>query len=870
MKRVLFCAGLLAVMASCTQDEFGPQATSNEAQAPGISFVGTVAEGPATKGEVGETASGSLRFKWYAEQDQINLFANNVIIGGALADGMAGGDEGTTISEWSKYTDNNSNTPESAAQYKATRSENEPYFTGIDKDNVLHWPTGSSSTNYSEFLGIYPTSVGVDLTDEEGKEGTEKLVLSNLPSLANQTQASGTDGNSVSNKALMVAYNTGNQNADAKYESVGETVQLKFRRPMPYLGWKTKSYNNDQVLVDAGEGELSQYLGGLSSIKLEMLGYKANGNYTKPITYNENQGDIEPSVLDYGTDAALWIDMPNKDNKNIDWSKAQFVAKGSDGNYTVDDMEYSSDDNNNTITLSFTDKKWDDKYTGYMLVKPVNRSDFRKKDVNEAMQVTYSFENIDLVVNKDTKGILSVMGEDAPNNFQFKNDWGAEYYTPFTIDIAKFPYLVTKAPNRALIINTAEFDDFYKNGKVEWNGEEVDDADIKTIISKRALSDDELAQLNNFTGVEKIVLIANTEIPVGTFDGDKLTSLTYVNFPAVTTIHSGSFKNFDEESTYGLVTVKMKSYEFDNRDIAFEFLNKKTLVELDMSAATMMNAGFPSQGFLLEGYTKLTTVTIGSVEAGPNAFDGCTSLSTIKPAEGQDQANIKLTNNSFAAFRGTALTQIHLAETSQIPAYAFQNCKSLVYVTSDGTALTSINDYAFQNCEKLKSENPTDGTSIVLDEVQTIGEYAFDGCTAWTKAHLNKTTEIGNYAFRKSGLTGDIYTINGTKRNVLYVGAATVGNFAFEACAFEHIEFLNLTDISNGLLFNCDNLLQIQFNKVFTYGDEISGSSFGNHTNTVILFVNPAQENRNATILNPGKDNAVTFKSILEIENVAE
>lgn len=876
MKRILFCAGLLAVMASCTQDEFEQQAISNEAQTPGISFAGQFAQAPTTRGEV-YWSNQTLEYRWYAEQDRINVYAKDVIKGGAVGTG----EDGETITTWNQYqTGSPASTP---AEYKATLSENDPRFTGKDDDNILYFGT-TSATNPAEFLAVYPTTTHLDFGTDD------KILIKDLPSLANQTQANGTDGNSVAKNTLMMAYGTGYKDATASYKSVGEKVNLTFSRPLGYLTWGTANLDQDPVLEAVNES-LKEYFGDLKTIKLEAKGYNADGKGT----VGDDDNDIAPSILDYGN-ATIQIDMPTPNNPDIVWydeqnHKSNLTFKSSNGSadaiWETAGTETANVDNaSHSVTLTYNGGQWSDAYTAYMLVSPVDRKDFQEKKVMEDLEVTYTFDHITLVAGENNpEGLIRGNGYPMPaGNFALNQNWGfTDNYTSFVLDIAKYPYLVTEATSsndRVLIINDASFaKDIMKDGsQVDWNGSKINPTEFAVIISKTPIYDaandvNEYSYLQKFTNLKKLVLINDKEIPAYAFNRSNFAQLTEINFPAVGSdetieepIKSNSFIGFGKDGNNGLTKVYLKSYPFENRDIAFSFLDDDKLVELDMSAATMMNVGFPSQGFLLEGYTNLTTVTIGTVEAGPNAFDGCTSLSTIKPAEGQDQANIKLTNNSFAAFRGTALTEIHLAETSKIPAYAFQNCLSLEYVTSDGTTLTDINDYAFQNCAQLKSENPTTGgTSIVLDEVETIGEYAFDKCEAWTKAHLDKTTEIGNYAFRQSGLTGDVYTINGTKRNVLYVGAAKVGEYAFEAGKFEHIEFKNLTDISNGLLYDCKNLLQIQFNQVFTYGENIRAASFGANTDQVILFVNPAQENRNATTLNPGKANAVTFKSILEI-----
>lgn len=58
---------------------------------------------------------------------------------------------------------------------------------------------------------------------------------------------------------------------------------------------------------------------------------------------------------------------------------------------------------------------------------------------------------------------------------------------------------------------------------------------------------------------------------------------------------------------------------------------------------------------------------------------------------------------------------------------AFQNAKGLVHL-SGGTNCKEICNFAFRNCINLEKVD-------FLDTVDTVGENAFSGCTAWENAH---------------------------------------------------------------------------------------------------------------------------------------
>lgn len=870
MKRILFCAGLLAFMASCTQDEFEQQTISNEAQAPGISFVGVEAEAPSTRGEVYWDQS-TLKYKWYAEQDQVDIYAVGAIKGGDLGTGASG----TRVDDWSKWVQATPSTGEATpAQYKATRSMNEPWFTGVSNDDILYFAAGKDADDPAEFLAVYPETSVLDFS----KENQGKLIIKSLPDITTQSQTSGTEGNSIAEKTLMLAYGTGYPNPDAAYESVGERVNLSFERPMGYIAWKTANLDSDPVLSAVNEN-LKSIFGNLKSIKVEAKGYDQNGNgdYT-------DEGDIAPSILNYGN-AQMRINMPNPDNSEFDWKDVDFLSSdgtkvvASTNSNTQIDGEWSTDVTGaaSEVTLSLN-QAWSDNNSAFMIVSPVFRSlngYSREKDINEELVATYTFENITLKADKESGiGIISPFG-----GFSTAGDWtNTKGYNSYTLDIAKYPYLVTNKKNdRALIINDATFaEDIMSGSDVIWNGESINPTEFTTIISKTPIYDeandvDQYSYLKQFTNLKKLVLIKDTKIPANAFNRNTFSQLTEINFPAVIEIDAEAFTGFGKEGNNGLTNVYLKSYPFLDRDIAFSFLDDDKLLKLDMSKASVMNVGFPSQGFTLEGYSNLTEVTVGTVEVGPNSFDGCTNLATIK-----GDGNFILNTNGFAAFRGTALTTINLVQTAAIPAYAFQNCDDLVSVTSDGTTLTAVNEYAFQACKKLTSSATN---SIKLDNVQTIGDYAFYGCKEWTDAKLENTTSIGKCAFKDcSQLFGAWYENN--TRKVIKVGAETVGSGAFHMCtAIEHIQFLNATEVERGVLGGASKLIQIQFDQPFTCNvdaDEstlLGGSqwstTFGSNTKNVTLFVNPAQTGRTSTQLTIGDtDNTViTFKSILNIEN---
>ena len=876
MKRALFCASLLAVMAaSCTQDEFQQAASvENNATKPGISFVGDEATAPTTKGEISRDENGdgivSYPFKWYAEQDRINIWGKYVYKGGTIESDGAQTTSGPN-------TEISALDPTDFATYKATKSENNAYFTAVSDGDILWFGPSATEEDPAEFVAVYPT------TSRITNIANGKYRISPLPILADQTQESVNDGSSVTERLLMVGHGTGYQEKD--YESVGEKVHLTLNRPFTALTVKTKGLDKDEELASVGE-KLSDYFGNLESIKIEAKGYDVNndGDY-------DDYLDIKPSYLDYGQ-AAFEYDPAQA------LSESKFVDASSGDEIT----DWSSvTDAKNYVELTIK-QPWSDAYNAYIAIKPVDRSSYRNSNhpAEENMEITYKFGRITLMANETNN-----VGTVRPNaGFTTAADWTSSdannFVGPLTLDISKFRYLVTNSTSagndRVLIINNARLmeGDILKNGKVVWNGQELLTSYFSTIITKMPLYDktqniNDYASLNTFSNLKKLVVINDTEIPGQAFDRADLANLEEINYPKVTVIDPEAFTGFGINDANGLKNVYLKSYDFLSRDIAETFLCKASLEKLDMSAAEKMNVGFPRQGFTLEGYTKLKEVTIGHVTVGANAFDGCVVLATMKGV-GTEPAKITIDADAVAAFRKTALKEINLVETTVIPGRAFQGCDDLVTVKTNGTNPTSIGEYAFSKCSALETVEIT-GTdlkeidqyafqyctnlnSFSLAGAETIGQYAFDQCSSLTTADLKATNTIGMAAFRGcSSLIGEETGTPSGKRNVLHVGAEEVGGWAFEGCsALRFVEFMEATVVEAGLLHKTTILEEVQFDKVFTCNFDAAQHSqyptFGPNIANMYLFVNADQANVSSTVLTTEAGIQITFKAIQEAKNI--
>lgn len=784
MKKYLFCAGVLALAVSCTENELDSFSAQNEA-AKGIVFTAEIPEAPATRSDLKyDDVSGVHEFFWYAEQDRINIWSTNTKV--TASAGAANGNSTTSFVETSK------------AVYKATKSMVNGDFTAINDDNWLEftaesttdWTNSANESKKSEFFATYPKDMVAEKFEGTKADGYSVL-LSGLPAIDEQN-ADELNGNAVTQLMPMFSYSVAYP--EASYDAVGEKVGLRFIRPFAGALFTTKGvteYSQKQ------EGQTQSLFGKLEQITLEAKGYDANGDGDA-----EDDTDIKPSVLAYSP----WVTSTNENGVKYllntkDITKSKFVK--SDGT----DVDAMTNLGASKITLKFNNGKgleWSDANSAYMAMNYINRAAAKfTSEKKETMQATFDFERIKFVVTwKTANNWPSVQGN---NKFSGMK----------VLDMADYPYLVTNesttdANDRALIVNSGAFSDaFNQDGEVIWNGEAIEVTEFNTIISKVELTEAELGMMKDFTNLAAIQLDKNTKIPAGTFEG--LTKIKSVNMAMVTDIEEGAFKSVN------LNTVILPSYKFEKKNVNNVLLKKGHLQTLDMSGVETMKNVFPAEGFALTAFSKLTYVKVGKdLKVGSAGFKGCTNLKEIVggPVDISDGPS---------AFEGSGIVSIKLTN-GIIPTNAFKDCKALKAVyASDGTTLlapTQVGNAAFSGCAELKNMD----LSKVAGEGSVIGEEAFLNCVQFV------------------GMPDAKRNIN-----VLYVGATEIKNKAFAGCsALKYVEFTNATTIGANILAedssNGVTLNELKFKQEVACGTGVTATEgmFGTITNTK-LFLNPNQ-----------------------------
>lgn len=737
MKRILFCAGILALAASCTEDEFDSFATQN-GQNQGITFT---AEAPMTKIQWDETETSYVPF-WYAEQDRIAIYGIGVLnnVDAAIPADPNKGDSWDEIS--TKVT------------YKATQSEKIGKFTATADGQTLYFNGGKEA----RFLGLYPSTVTAAWTDIDS-EGNKGLKISSLPNLKTQEQTT-TKGY---NESVMM-YSLSKASKVNDYDAVGENASLSFQRPFSALVLSTANANEYTNVKEP-------LFGVLEKVEVEAKGYSTTSG----------TDDIDASVLTIADEDYLVVDTLT--------NQSTFVAAASPATPRASKV---------SLTIGTGGLGWSDDALAVVAINDVDRSEtFAKDDKDETIEITWTFANIVLKQSLKTQA-----------------SWDGFVEAP-KLDIADYDYLVTE-DDQLLVLNGNFKDIFNEAGdKIVWDNGDVLVTDIKNIISKVALSDEELAMLKDFTALEKLTLAENTEIPANTFTTGQAGLITDLNLPKVTKVAQKFIENNATNAFSALENLAMPAYEFEDDVVNKAFFNssvKATLESLDMSGVRSMLPQFGIERTLsFKGYAKLAEVTVqDGMIVSPSGFADCKLLATVNGA-----VDIASAPQAFSmdADKNNSLKSIKVSGT-EIPAKAFYRCTALATVEYQGAQLA-----------------PT-----------VVGERGL-AATAIKYMDLSKLTSVGAAAFKQAQIIS-------SNKNTTYleVGATEIPEEAFAECkGLKMVKFTNATTITgNKVLEGATSLIQVKFLKAVSLGSGTDFANvFGKREGSIDLWVNPEQSGVN-------------------------
>ena len=533
MKRILFCAAVVALATACTNED-DLAMNQGDSRAQGLTFDVALAEGTTTRGEISKDENGKYPFMWYAETDRIDVVALNVNAGSSNSSSLGVATEGAA-GVWTLTN--------GTASYKATQSAGTGLFTATDDQNMLTLKdydaqdaAGTTATIVATYGKIAASSVKSDVV-------SGKVVPGKLTELVLKT-ATGTGSNAAqtvarANVVDAPMYSISTAVKEKAYNSFGEKANLKLIRPFPVLRFTTK--NTTDYIEDFGK---------LESVELTALGtVKSDGTFD----------DAKASALAYDAGKEY----------TVIGTKVGF-AEG-----------YAPAANPEKVKVTLTDGTWTDNDAVYMTVAPVTR------EGKEGLKVEYNFENITFTLDPSRKGAA-----DFEKALQTSNDWSAvdtngnpNAVTPMPVlDIDNYDYLVTNeksGDDRVLIVIKGNFNDIFADASnVAWNGNKVPVTEFSKIISKVDLTDAELATIKKFTSLKDLTLAENTAIPANTFTAAQATAFVSLNLPKVTSVADKFVANATTSQFAALETLKMPAYDFTNATVNNVLFNTTTAGKL--------------------------------------------------------------------------------------------------------------------------------------------------------------------------------------------------------------------------------------------------------------------------------------------------
>ncbi|MBQ6884802.1 MAG: leucine-rich repeat protein [Clostridia bacterium] len=284
--------------------------------------------------------------------------------------------------------------------------------------------------------------------------------------------------------------------------------------------------------------------------------------------------------------------------------------------------------------------------------------------------------------------------------------------------------------------------------------------DKKVSIGKYAFS---------FTKLTSVTIPDKTEIPEGAFS--ECTDLATVVIGDDVNIGKYAF-SMDKDQAF-----KVEMYmEGEQKLFRYVFSSSLTSLTIGKNAVIGENA--------FSNAASLESVTLGEgAELGKMAFYNTSSLKFIDLSKAKEIGDYAVSgdvyyacldeNMSVAAvnsegmyrytYHGPKIESVDISSTKSLGEYAFSYCRDLVSVNLSDN-ITEIKPYTFAGCDALKQIN--------LDNVETIGEYAFMEC-GLESVDASKSEKIEKYAFVSNRLLTSLKLCEKTKE---------IGEGAFSYC----------------------------------------------------------------------------------------
>lgn len=734
MKKILFCASLLALATSCTQDETLSLNTPDEVR--GIAF------------EVAEQLDARIQYDkdgdawapmWYAETDRIAVWSNGTVHGKTTNAGGA----------WNALSS-------TYATYKATQSTKKANFTAIDDTNLLTFQANNKKG--AKFYVVYPNVTGMTLSVDQAKTKSENdslIINGALENLATQTIESAKG----QNKAIVqLAHAEATQKQ--VYESVGEKMTLTFNFATPVLKFGTSG------LTEAYQ----KAFGKLTEITVENKGYTDAKDAKKsiaatPLTYKSgatiNVDTINWGHVIFGEGDAAKITVTIGQNWNDNALAPIAVAEADRAAYRKGAVKEAVETMFSFDNIDLTVKKEID-------VDFVAGSSFKAITLNMANYpylVTKKGANPGRTLFVNSGDFSDILTEKADSI-----DWTDTETAEAKATAVAFSEITTVVVAEGVVLDADDFKVLNKMTKV-------------TSLTLNGNTSIPTKSLKGLTTLTEINLPKVTTVGAEAFAAD----LAKVNMPAYA---FGEGVNDMLLKASCLVELNMGATSMNAGFPA----NGLLLTDFKKLTKVTVKDGIKIGANAFKGCEALKTVS-GVVDiAGTYAFDGCKVLESIiiKNKDIKDGAfngcaklaKVYYENNKTAlvpnavgkeAFANT-LVALDLSATTTIGDNAFLNNIKLVGSAYTGSVqkvvtvgATTIGASAFEGCTGFQFIYFANATSIGnnfladtdnLKEVKFAKAFTYTGETAAAKTTFGNSTEIKLFINEaQTGVVGNVLTL---------------------------------------------------------------------------------------------------------------
>lgn len=360
---------------------------------------------------------------------------------------------------------------------------------------------------------------------------------------------------------------------------------------------------------------------------------------------------------------------------------------------------------------------------------------------------------------------------------------------------------------------------------------------------------------NGCSSLSTISLSTVTSIGANAFSG--CSSMQSFNFAKVTSIGE---KAFGGCSSVTQIYLPLMMFDTSDTQSSYDVFDGCSLV-------TNVNVKFMSVKNLGELFPDIVSFTAPNVGGVPDyAFQGCTKLSTISIPNVQSAGAY--------AFSDTAIKTANYSKLATIGDYCFANIDTLETVILPGlTGITADNYHMFSgsdNITQMTFENLsgvysgfklsgmtklqkfsaasltsipgkmfkdcTNLSSVSLDDVRTVGSFAFENC-GLTKLVLTKVNSLhenalaNNPNFQHISLSTitefDLNVFSGSEANITYLAVSksyisnNIDNGELGFSRFPKLETLyyGVETVEKGAISNCTNLKKLYLQNAITLED---------------------------------------------------